>query len=84
MCTCTCFVGLSYLSECVSSLSHGLQCLELSQCGLTVKGVIRLMDGISNNPMNANTLHTLSLASNSLKGDEPLVSLAQHYAYVYD
>ena len=65
---------MTYLSEAIASMVHGMQSLDLSQCSITSKGVIRLMDGVSKNHIMPNTLHTLNLSGNTLKGEELLVS----------
>ena len=73
---------MTYLSEAIASMVHGMQSLDLSQCSITSKGVIRLMDGVSKNHIMPNTLHTLNLSGNTLKGEELLVSrIIRHSSY---
>ncbi|KAF6031886.1 LRRC16A [Bugula neritina] len=62
--------GISYLSEAISNMVHGMQSLDLAQCSIGNKGVNRLMESISSNHIMANTLCTLYLSGNNLKGDE--------------
>jgi len=67
-------LGISYLSEAISNMVHGMQSLDLAQCSIGNKGVNRLMESISSNHIMANTLCTLYLSGNNLKGDELRVS----------
>jgi len=71
-----CYPGAQYLSGAVAKMIHGLQELNLARCGITAKGVNKLIDGFTHNTMIPNTLHTLNLSGNNLRNDDLLVSLA--------
>ena len=67
--------GIMALSDAIANMVHGLQSINLSQCSMGPRGLNKLMDGISQNHIMANTLHTLNLSANNFKGDELPVSM---------
>jgi len=65
---------VSLLSAAISKQPKGLVHLNLSQTGITGRGVNKLTEALCSNQLICDTLDVLDLSQNSLKGEEVTVS----------
>ena len=66
--------GVTLLSTAISKLPKGLVHLNLSQTGMTSRGVNKLSEALCANQHVRDTLTHFDLSNNSLKGEEVTVS----------
>jgi len=76
--------GITYLSAALSKMSHGLVELNVSRCGLGLRGVGHVTEALRNMPSIHSSLRRLDLSHNNLRGDDVTVSycLLASYAAV--